>query len=285
MRRLFCALACVAAAGLARADEPRTVPDVGAKLTYRVISMTTMPDKTIGGGQVYTYIVTSSDGTIAEGLVKPVAIILYCHGGAADLGCEDSAKTPGAHFDGDLLTVPISSDVGDGLATHGGFKLTHFILASRKLPIPSSRDPKHHDLSDFGPDPAYILSNTMQCDLAGLDGFLPFGKSPQVTLPCEMTFERSASRDGRFPVLTTDDAVSMEISYAGSGWATLPSGNWQVKKLDTKIVPKDPEHPASQTEALFSTQLGASVRTHTIGINPATKSAAENTVELVSVAP
>jgi hypothetical protein len=285
MRRLFCALACVAVAGLARADEPRTVPAVGSKLTYRAISTTKLPDKTLVGGQVYTYIVISSDGTTAEGLVKPVAMIIGCQGGAADLGCKDAARTPGAHFDGDLLTVPIASDAGDGLATHSGFKLSHFILVSRKLPIPSSRDPKEYNLSDFGPDPAYILSNSMQCDLAAMQDFLPFGKSPQVTLPCEMTFERSASRDGRLPLLTTDDAVSLEISYAGSGWVTLPSGNWEVQKFTTKVVPKDPGHPASESELLFSTQLGATVRNHTIGTNPAAKSTIENTIELVSVAP
>src|SRR5512136_553948 len=113
---LLFVVALVAAVGVARADEPRTVPAVGAKLTYRLISTTKLPDKTISTGQVYTYIVTSSDGTTAEGLIKPVAMILDCPGGAAYLACQEAAKTPGAHFDGDLLTVPVASDAGDGLA-------------------------------------------------------------------------------------------------------------------------------------------------------------------------
>jgi hypothetical protein len=285
MRCLLVALALVTAVGLARADEPRTVPAVGAKLTYRMTSTTKLPERTVGGGQVYTYVVTSSDGATAEGLIKPVALILDCQGGAGNLGCADAAKTPGAHFDGDLLTVPVPGAAGDGLSTQSGFKLTHFILASRKLPMPSSRDPKEHNLHDFGPDPAYVMTNTMLCDLAGLQDFLPFGKSPRVTLPCDTTFERSASRDGLLPLLATRDTVSMEVTYAGTGWVTVPSGNWQVVKLESKVMPKDPTHPASDTEALFSTQLGATVRAHTIGKNPAAQSTTENTVELISVAP
>jgi len=284
MRGLLLAVALIAA-GLAHADETRTVPAVGTKLTYRSIGITKLPDKTIKAGQVYSYIVTSSDGTTAEGLIKPVAIIIDCPGGAGDLGCQNAAKSPGARFDGDLLTVPVGSESGDALATHSGFKLNHFILASRKLPIPSSRDPNEHDLRDFGPDPAYILTNTMQCDTAALDGFLPFGKAPQVTLPCEMSFERSASRDGRLPVVSTHDTVSMAISYGGIGWVTLPSGNWQVVKLASEVTPKEPDHPASETDALFSTQLGATVRTHTLGSNPPAHATTENTIELISVAP
>ena len=273
------------AIGAARADEPRTVPAMGTKLTYRVISTTKTPDRTIGAGQIYTYIVTSTDGTTAEGLVRPAAMILDCPGGAGNLGCEDAAKAAGAHFDGDLLTVPIASDAGDSLAQHGSFKLTHFILVSRKLPVPSSRDPKDHNLSDFGPDPSYILTNSMQCDLTALQGFLPLGRSPQVTLPCDTGFERSASRDGRLPLLTSQETISLEISYTGSGWVTLPSGNWQVQKLTAKVIPKDPADPSSETDSLFSTQLGATVRAHTTATNPVAKSTIENTVELVSVAP
>jgi hypothetical protein len=284
--RLFAgAVLLLAAIGIARADEPRTVPAVGTKLTYRLISTTKTADKTLAVGQVYTYIVTSSDGTTAEGVIKPVAMIIGCQGGAADLGCKDAAKTPGAHFDGDLLTVPIASDAGDGLATHSGFKLTHFMLVSRKFPMPSSRDPKEYNLSDFGPEPSYILTNTMQCDLAGLAGFLPFGKSQQVTLPCETSFERSASRDGRLPLMTTHDTVSMEISYAGSGWVTVPSGNWQVVKMESKVVPKEPDHPSSDIESLFSTQLGATVRSHMMVTDSQAHTTIENTIELISVAP
>ena len=198
---------------LVKLKRNRDVPAVGSKLTYRVLTTTKTPSKTIGAGQIYTYIVTSSDGATAEGVLKPVAIVLDCPGGAGDLGCEDAAKTPDAHFDGHLLTVPVSGDAGDGLAAHGSFKLDHFILVSRKLPIPSSRDPGGHDLSDFGPDPAYILSNSMQCDMADLQSFLPFGKSPRITLACETVFERSASRDGHLTALNIHDTMKNRDEY------------------------------------------------------------------------
>jgi hypothetical protein len=285
MRGLAWGLTLLAAAGAAQADEIRDVPAVGTKLTYRAVTMTKLPSRTIGGGQIYTYIVNTSDGTTAEGSLRPDAMIFDCTGGTANLGCQDAAQTAGAHFDGDLLTVPIPGNAAEALAPQGSFKLIHFLLVSRKLPILSSRDPEKHNLGDLGPDPAYVLINTLKCDLTALPDFFPLGKSPKVTLPCETDFERTAARDGLLPPLSVHDTVSMEISYAGNGWVTVPSGSWQVHKLNTKLVPKDPSHPTSETESLFSTQLGVIVRSHTIGTNPANQSTTENTVELISVAP
>jgi hypothetical protein len=278
------ALSLLVVSDAVSADEPRTVPAVGTKLTYRLVSSTKLPDKTIAAGQVYTYIVQSSDGTTAEGTIKPIAMIMHCDQGN-DLSCADSAKTPGAHYDGDMLTVPVSSEAGDGLAQQSYFKLVHFLLASRKFPIPSSRDPKDYNLRDFGPDPAFLLINSQNCDPAGLEGLLPFGKAPKATLDCETTFERTASRDGRLPDFTEHDSVSLEIAYAGDGWVSVPSGNWQVQKLTIKTTSKTPNRPTSENEILFSTQLGAIVRSHVVGANPAAHSTTENTVELISVAP
>ncbi len=270
------------AIGAASADEPRTVPAVGAKLTYRLVSTTTTPTKTISTGQVYTYIVTKSDGATAEGIIKPNAIILECTGGAADLGCKDAAASPGAHFDGNLLTIPVDSASGDALSMHSGFKLNHFLMLSRMYPIPSSRDPKAYNLHDFGPDPSFTITNALQCeDLAKLEGFLPFGKSQQVALNCETTLERTASRDGKVPAMTTHEAVAIGIAYTGSGWVTVPSGAWQVQKFTATVTPKEAGHASSEAETLFSTQLGVPVRTHLVGHLAA--STTENTVELISV--
>ncbi len=66
-----------------------------------------------------------------------------------------------------------------------------------------------------------VLTNMLHCDLAGLPAFLPVGAAPHVTLPCEMLFERSASRDGRIPPQTISGKISFDISYTGSGWVTL----------------------------------------------------------------
>ena len=278
------AICLVAAVSAARADEPRTVPASGTKLTYRFVSSTKTPDRTIETGEVYTYIVTSSDKGTAEGTIKPVALILHCTKDN-DLVCADSAKEPGARYDGDMLSVPVSSESGDALAKQSYFKLVHFLVASRKFPMPSGRDPKDYNLRDFGPDPAFLLINTEQCDPTGLEGFLPFGKSPKVTLNCQTTFERTASRDGRIPEINEHDTEAIEIAYAGDGWITVPSGSWPVHKLTSKTTPKDPTHPARESETLFSTQLGVTVRNHTVGTNPTTHATTENLVELISVSP
>jgi hypothetical protein len=284
MRRLVCAAALLAAIGTARADDARIVPALGAKLTYRFITTKTATG-TVTAGEVYTNIVTASDATGAEGVIKPVAVVIHCTGGAADLGCRDASEMPGAHFDGELLTVPIAGDAGDALAKQSGFKYSYFIQVLRKFPVPGSRDPNKPNPGDIGPDPTLVLTNTLQCDFAGMPAFLPIGKAPRLALPCETTFERSATRDGKFPAQTIHDKVTLDISYNGSGWVTLPSGNWQVQKLAVKIAPADPSHPTSESESLFSTQLGATVKLHTIGTNPAGHSTTEISVELISVSP
>jgi hypothetical protein len=281
---LGAAIALLATAGAAYADDARTVPAPGIMLTYRLVSTTKTPTKTISTGQIYTYIVAKSDGTTAEGVIKPNAIILMCDGGASDLACKDAAASPGAHLDGNLLTVPVDSDSGDALSKHSAFKLNHFLVLSRVYPFPSSRDPQEYNLHDFGPDPAFTFTNTLNCDdLAKLDAFLPFGKAPQVTLSCETIFERSASRDGKLPPLSMHESAAMEIAYTGSGWVTVPSGSWQVQKYTTTMTPKEAGHQSSEAETVFSTQLGVAVRSHLVGHNPASQTTTENTVELISV--
>ena len=278
------AIALLAATGAAHADEARTVPTEGIKLTYRLVSTTKTPAKTFSTGQVYTYIVAKSDGTTAEGVIKPNAIIIQCEGGPSDLGCKDAMASSGAHLDGNLLTVPVDNDSGDALSKHSAFKLNHFLVLSRVYPMPSSRDPKAYNLHDFGPDPAFTITNTLQCnDLAKLDTFLPFGKAQQVTLTCETVLERSASRDGNLPPLSMREPATIEIAYTGSGWVTVPSGSWPVQKYTTTVTPKEAGHQSSEAETLFSTQLGVSVRSHLIGHQPASQSTTENTVELISV--
>lgn len=286
MRRgaLASAIVLLAATGAAYADEIRTVPAPGMKLTYRLVSTTKTPTKTLSTGQIYTYIVTKSDGTTAEGIIKPNAAIIPCDDGASDLGCKDAIASPGARLEGKLLTVPVDGDAGDALSKHSAFQLHHFLVLSRAYPIPSSRDPKAYDLHDFGPEPAFTITNTLNCDdLAKLDDFLPFGKTQQVTLACETVFERSASRDGKLSPLSTHEPSTMEIAYTGSGWVTVPSGSWQVQKYTTTVKPKEAGHQSSEAETLFSTQLGVPVKSHLVGRLPASQTTTENTVELISV--
>jgi len=285
MRRCAALLALLAMGGIAQAGEARDVPAVGSKLTYRSVTTTTIPRATLTTGEVSTYIVTAGDASSAEGIIKPRARIIQCKEDHSDSYCKTAAERTGAHFDGALLTIPIAGNIGDALAKQSAFKDAYFILETRKFPMPGMRDPYGPDLGDIGPEPAYILTSTYQCDFARLAGFWTSGTAAHVTLPCERIFERTASRDGHRPALTIREKVSIDISYTGDGSITLPSGNWEVKKLAFKMTPEDPSRIASEGESLFSPQLGVIVKTHRTGENASAHSKLESTTELISVEP
>ncbi len=282
MRLYLYAAGLCAAAGMAYADEPRSLPAVGTSLTYQLVTTTTAPTGKFSGGERYTYIVKASDAITAEGIIKPIAWMLSCPAGDDSPGCAAVLKRPGVERDGDMVSVPIPGDIGDSLAKHSGFKYHSLIQELRKFPVPGPGGPGDPEIAA---EPAFVVTNTAQCDLAGLAAFLPIGKAPQVTLPCENTFERTASRDGHLPATTTRDTVSLAIAYQGDDHITLPSGGWDVKKLTVTLTPKDPSHPSSRREMAFSEKLGAAVRTHTLGSNPATHAITENIVELIAVSP
>ena len=106
-----------------------------------------------------------------------------------------------------------------------------------------------------------------------------------MTLACDGIFERTASRDGLRPARTSRDKLSIDINYTGDDWVTLPSGNWEVKKLTFKMTPEDPARIASEGESLFSPRLGVIVKTHRTGENASAQSSSETTTELISVEP
>ena len=275
----------LAAAGTAAADEGRNVPAVGSRLTYRLVTTTTMPKARLTTGEVYTYIVTAADPVAAEGIIKPRAVIIYCKGAGEDPWCKPAAEHPGAHFDGELLTVPIADDVGDALAKQSAFKYAYFMQEIRKFPMPGARDLYGHDLGDIGPEPVYVLTNTNRCDFARLAGFLTSDTRPHVTLSCESITERSASRDPNRPPLTTRNKMSFAVSYTGDSSIALPSGTWEVKNLAFKSTPEDPSHITTEGENLFSPRLGVIVKTHLIGENASIQARSEGTTELISVEP
>src|SRR5262249_22282992 len=157
----------------------------------RFLSTTTTPGATRYTGEIFTYIVTKSEGGTAEGIIRPVALIIHCNDGIADPGCKEPATASGAHFDGDLLTIPIAADSADALANQSGFKFIHFVRVMRKFPVPRPPQVKDGGLAGIGPEPAMVLTEKVDCDLAGLDKFLPIGAATQVTLPCETSFELS----------------------------------------------------------------------------------------------
>lgn len=290
MRLCVCLLLLLTASAAARAEEARNVPAAGAKLTFRRVSTTTIPARTPGKvftyttGEEYTDIVTAADSVSAEGIVKPRALIVRCPQ-PIDRDCKSASERPGAHLDGDLLTIPIADDVGDALAKQSAFKYVYFIQAMRKSPRPGDRDLKHPVLGDIGPEPSRVLTTTVNCDPAALAAFVPIGAVPHTALTCETTSERPVSRDGHLPARSSHDKKTYDITYTGDGRVTLASGDWDVKKLLFKVTPGDPSNPVLEGESLFSPQLGVGVKSHLAGEVLSTHAKGEIRVELIAVEP
>ena len=97
-------------------------------------------------------------------------MIIKCKEDGSDLFCKSAAERPGAHFDGALLTVPITSDIGDALAKQSAFKYAYFIQEIRKFPMPGARDPYGSDLGDISPEPVLSLGGRLSMQ------FCPVGR-------------------------------------------------------------------------------------------------------------
>ena len=286
MRLLFAMLALSVSAAVARADEARLVPAAGSTLTYRLIATTKLHDKTITTGQIYSYIVASSDGATAEGTIKPLALLFDCRESALDAECARAKKTPNAREENGLTVVPVPPEIGDQLAAKSAFKLRAFIVELRKFPAPLPADPKAPSGDSLvSADDPLIVTNSMQCDAAALVAFTPIGKSPKATLACQTTFERSGwSASGLMPI-TMSDSVSLEVSYLGEGRITLPSGEWDVRNLSMKQSSSRENRPGAVVETQFSDKLGAAVKTHVVADPLKGGIATETESELIAVSP
>jgi hypothetical protein len=284
-RALVCAFAVVAAAGVARADDPYALPAVGAQLTYRLVSTTKIADKSIiiTSGQVYTYIVATADGPTVTGTIKPVALIYGCPPNAADKDCAFANKAAGAKRDGDRVTVPVPDAIADGLVKESGFKLRYFVNEERKFPLPGAKNPDDPGDAEFGATPVFVLNNSLICDFEQLRSFLPFGKTPHLALPCHNVFSRTHSRIGTDQ--TTQETISMDLTYDGSGHLSLPSGDWEVEKIAIKFMPGDASHPTVRSEFQVAPKLGIPVKTHTVADNSTTHVTTESDSELIAVKP
>jgi hypothetical protein len=286
VRAFVCALAVIAAAGAARADDPYPLPPVGTQLTYRLVSTTKIPDKSISitFGQIYTYVVATADSPTIAGTIKQVALIYGCSANATDKDCAFANKM-GAKRDGDLVTLPVPDTIADGLAKESGFKVHYFINEERKLPLPGAKNPDDPGIGEFGTAPVFVLTNKLVCDYTQLKDFLPFGKTPHLALPCHNIFSRTQARVGNTTDQNSDEAGSMELTYDGVGRVSLPSGEWDVQKVKLRFAPSDASHPAAQSEFDVATKLGVAVRVHTAVNAPATHVVSESTSELIAVKP
>ena len=282
MRHLVYAATLLAVIGRAQADDTRVVPAVGTTLTYRMLAISTMEGRSSRFGQIYTHVVTSSDGATAAGFIKPLAMIWGCPASDATNPCVTARKSPKARQEGDLVVVPVPAEISDSLAKQSAFKVHYFITELRKFAFPGTKDPDNPDERAMGPEPAYVLTNTMECDSTELQRFLPLGKTPQITLACKATLVRVPGAGSHVSPLEKNDAVSVEISDQGVGQITLPSGKWEARKFAIKVVPADSSRGGAQSEVQFSTKLGVPIKTHSIISNLSSHTVTETDSELIA---
>ena len=230
--------------------------------------------------------ISSSDGAVAEGNIKPLALIYGCTT-TAETGrdCAAALRAPGAKRDGDLVTVPVPSEIGDNLAKQSALKYRYFIAEQRKIAMPGTKDPKA-DTGEFGPDPAFTLSTGLECDTAVLQRFLPLGHVADLTVPCKQTLTLKPGPGSPVPPGDSTHDMSVELIDNGVGHVTVPFGDFDVRKLTLKETPSTANQTVVTGDIAFSTRLGIAVRTHaTITAPPPSSVVIETDSELIAATP
>jgi len=283
--RLFLGLLLMLAAASTAAADDRFVPAAGTTLTFRLMTVTKSADRTVTVGQIYNYVIASSDGAIAEGTIKPLALIYGCGGHETERDCAAALKAPGAKQEGDLVTVPVPPDIADELTKLSALKFHYFIIQERKIAMPGTKDPKA-DAGEFGHDLVFVLSVGMECDGATLKGFLPFGRTAMLTVPCKQTISRTPGPGTPLSPFQSTHDVAMELTDKGSGHVTVPAGDFDVRRLTLKESASTPTQTDIDGTIDFSTKLGVAVKTHSI-VTPRTSQGivVQSDSELIAVAP
>jgi hypothetical protein len=277
----------LATIGVAHADDSYTLPAIGTGLTYRMVSTAKIPEKSLSltTGQVYTYTITAVNGPVAEATIKPLAVIYGCAASDTSKDCAFAANVAGTTRDGDQVTIPVPGDIADGLAKGGSLKTHYFVTEERRFPMPGPRNPDDTNNAQFGVESVFVLTNKLVCDYDRLKDFLPFGKTPHLAIPCHNIFSRRQARVGGTADQSSDEAVSVEFSYGGTGHVSLPSGEWDVQKVSLKFVPSDDQQPSARSDFEIATKLGLAVRVHTTAHVPASHLSSESTSELIDIKP
>jgi hypothetical protein len=283
MRQLwFVAASCMLMAN-ARADEARFVPAAGSTLTYRLVTTTKTQDKTVVAGQIYAYVVASSNGTVAERIIKPIALLLDCRGGELEVDCARLKARSDVREDNGLTLIPIPAAAAEKLAAKSAFRLRTFVLEQRKAAYPA---PNHGWSNDdfFNGDDPMIVENVVLCDPDALAAFTPLGKTPQGTVSCQIFFNRSGGGDGVKPI-SSNASMSLEIADLGEERVTLRSGEWDVRRLSLKqTAALSSGGPVAHNELQFSEKLGVSVKSRST-VEVSDKVVSETDSELIAVSP
>jgi hypothetical protein len=255
MRRIALALALSALAVTAKAEEPRLAPAAGATLTYLSTQTTKTHDKNYSAGEIFSYVIASSRGEIAEGTIKPIALQVVCHGNDLPIDCARANTIPNAHEDNGVVTIPIPDDIGDKLAALSALKFESFLIETRRFPRP-----KYKDGSLIADDPR-LLTEALRCDFSKLGDFLPIGKSAQTTLDCQIDHESAGWSDQGFKPMASSEPIVIDVSYQGKEKVTSSSGEWDVQDLSLTYKSSRDGHTITQETIQFSDKLGAAVKT------------------------
>lgn len=276
-----CAVCFLLAAPAAYANDVRTVPAAGVSLTYRVLSSMKVGDAIVTTGQVYTYIVTASDGALAEGKIKLGASIYGCVPSNVMKDCAKARKAANARQEGDLVVVPVPPDLVDRLAEQSSFRFRHFMPEMRRVAWPVPRSVEDPDDTAFSPEPGFITTNAIICPETELKRFLPIGAVPAMALWCRVAVAHTAWPAGHLTAIDRENDEKLKLSYQGKDQITLPSGTWNVQNLSYKYDSSEKDRPA-ETEIAFSERLGVGVKSH-VRYLPAGGSAIDLVSELISV--
>ena len=273
----------LAIAGPALADDARMAPATGTSLTYRLISMAKRGDTVVTTGQVYTYVIKSSDGAIAEGVIHPEALIYGCAAADARAECVKVRKMADAKQDGDLLTVPIPRDFADRLAPQNVFKSHYFMPEMRRIAQPAPSDDPNNP--GFEAEPAFVVTNSVTCPAAELEKFVPLGSTKNAIFHCQLAVSlRPTTGPGTHPPAgDRTDPVTFYATYDSKSHLTVPAGAWDVENFSYKSTQTG--GPDVQTDMAFSPKLGIAVKAHTRFSPPGGGTSVDATSELIAVSP
>lgn len=273
----LCAFAALPLMAPARAEEPRYVPEAGVSLTYKMMNTTTVPPTPpFTTGWTFVYKVKSSDDLTSEGSIalKTTYVSLIC----PDHNCDkfnSEMEQVHARKEGELFAVDVPSAVADELTKLSAFRFRYFVRELEHFPLPNVIQ------GGFDQAPLFVLSTSLDCDKALLASFFPLGKTPRVSVPCTESVERLNVHPPMKESPPKKSDVTLELSYEGKSRVTTAAGEWVVQNVRVISTRRD-THATSESALQFSEQIGAVVRSHTVGRFDGSGRSVQNDRELVA---
>src|SRR5262249_29733100 len=146
----------LASIGTAAGDEPRYLPPAGMTATYRVLVTVRTSGQEHTQGQIYRVKITSNDGTMAQGTLTPLAVVVQCPENDTSGGCKQARLLPNAHREGDLLTAPLPEEVSGALGKIGKMTIRDLLHVTQVVPFPGPKETGDTDKPQFGTEPISV---------------------------------------------------------------------------------------------------------------------------------